>query len=118
MKEFGLLIIAIVLFTFFGVIGFVWQIINYPKHTKNYFFAIAKTIDQSGNVVCKQLFNDLLIKDDNCPFGNEDEKISKVLGVHKQKNNLTRPGKWLANFLNSIDKNHVENAIEKDKNHC
>jgi len=71
-------------------------------------FAIG--IDQFGNVACADLFNDTLIKKNGHKFGNPDETISKVLGINKRLRSLTKTGLAVANFLNKIDKNHVENA--------
>jgi hypothetical protein len=39
--------------------------------------------------------------------------VSMVLGVNKKMGTLTKLGKFIADFLNKIDPNHVEKAIEK-----
>lgn len=80
----------------------------------SYAYSIALSIDQLGNVVCSNLFNDLLKKEGGYDFGNEDETISKVLGINKASGHLTKLGKLLADILNKIDPNHVEKAAKED----
>lgn len=96
---------------------------NWLLKISNYFFNLALSIDQLGNVLCAPLFNLVLIKHKRIwqfeslllvsyEFGNPDETISSVLGRNKLKNNLTYIGKTLAKILNLIEKDHVEKAIE------
>lgn len=77
-----------------------------------YFLTSAIAVDQLGNVMCQDLFNSLLIKDDSTPFGNEDETISSVLGKNQVKNNLTKIGRCLNWLLNLLDPNHSIDSIE------
>ena len=88
---------------------------RYWNKVSTYFRACAISIDQLGNVFCAELFNDLLIKDDSNPFGDEDETISSVLGKNQLKNNLTKLGQLLNSLLNLIDNNHSINSIEQDE---
>ena len=92
-----------------------------------YFYDLAYSIDQFGNVLCAPLFNIVLIKEQviwidkygmmaSFSFGDPDETISSVLGRNKLKNNLTYVGRSLANILNWIDEDHVENAVEPPYN--
>lgn len=74
---------------------------------------LALTKDKWGNVLIKYAANRLLINKYGYQFGNYRETISKVLGKNKEKNTLTNFGKLIANILNLIDKNHVENAANK-----
>ena len=69
-------------------------------------------INQFGNVTCAHLFNDTLIKKGGYQFGNPDDTISRVLGKNKSTYTLTKAGRMLADLLNFIDKNHVENAAK------
>lgn len=86
------------------------------KRWNQYLFVLAVSIDQFGNVVLQDLFNDLLItKKATHRFGHEDETISSVLGKNKTTNTLSKPGKILASFFDWIDPNHVLNSIE---HHC
>ncbi len=50
--------------------------------------SIAHSIDQTGNVICQDLFNDVLLKKQLYKFGNADETISSVLGKSKALNDL------------------------------
>lgn len=80
-----------------------------------YFMSIAISIDQSGNVFCKELFNDALIRPKGHSFGNEDETISSVLGKNKLTNTLTWAGKSLDWVLNLFERDHSVISIEHDK---
>lgn len=85
------------------------------KHVNQYFYIIAISIDQMGNVIMQELFNDLLIKRGGNLFGHEDETISSVLGKNYQSNNLRLLGKGLNWFLNLFEENHSVNSIEEDE---
>jgi 8-oxo-dGTP diphosphatase len=78
-----------------------------------YFFVLAVSLDQFGNVAMQDLFNDWLLRP-NAPhrFGNEDETISSVLGKNKTTHSLSKTGTLLADFLDWLDPNHVLNSIE------
>ena len=116
MRGFVLLIIALLLSVVLLPVGFAFQVgTTLFKSINRYLFTIAKSIDQLGNVVCADLFNTTLIKKGGYTFGNEDVTISHVLGINKKINTLTITGKLLANFLNLIDKQHVEKAIEYER---
>lgn len=79
----------------------------------HYFFVLAVSIDQFGNVVMQDLFHDLLLtKKAQHFFGDEDETISSVLGRNKEMQTLSKMGLLLANFLDWLDPNHVLNSIE------
>jgi 8-oxo-dGTP diphosphatase len=88
---------------------------KYWNKVSTYFRSCAIAIDQLGNVFCAELFNDLLIKDDSTPFGDEDETISSVLGKNQQKNNLTKLGSALNALLDFIDDNHSIKSIENER---
>lgn len=106
-----LLIIAISLFWIIAPITFLLTILNPYSWNKGYFKRIAVSIDQLGNVMCGFLFNLILIKKDGYKFGNEDDTISRVLGVNKKIDKLTKLGKFVANILNKIEPNHVEKSV-------
>lgn len=114
MRGFILLITALIISVIIIPLGFIYQLVTVLlKNCNTYLFKIAQSIDQLGNVVCTNLFNDTLIsKKSVYKFGDEDETISSVLGKNKTTNTLTLVGKWLALFLNKIEKDHVEKAIE------
>ena len=120
-KRIALFIIALMLSPLL-LIGFIYALVVYLWSFKFkkywtkiglYFLTCAIAIDQAGNVFCSELFNDVLIKDDSQPFGDEDETISSVLGKNKLKNNLTWMGRVLDGILNVFEKNHSINSIEQ-----
>ena len=111
------LFLAFVLFPFGLLITFV---INLYKRKWKFSFSrldaqllsIATSIDASGNVVCKDLFNLLLIKKESYQFGNRKETISSVLGKNQRDSKLTGLGKLIALILDTIDKNHCQKSID------
>lgn len=115
MRGFILLITAIAISVIILPIGFGYQIISSLfKSVNEYLFKVAKSIDQLGNVVCRDLFNDTLIKKSGYRFGNEDRTISHVLGMNEKTKTLGILGKGLAWILNTIDKDHNRKAIENE----
>lgn len=119
-----LFIIAFILSAIFMPIGFFYSIIRlwmnvrfitWWKRINQYFFVLSVSIDQFGNVIMQELFNDIIIKKEGHKFGNEDETISSVLGKNKQADTLTVTGKILSYILNFLEYRHVENSIELDE---
>ena len=74
--------------------------------------SLALSIDLLGNVICGDLFNTYLRKTGGYSFGRYNQTISAVLGHNKALGTLTDLGRVLANLLNFIDEEHVENAIK------
>lgn len=112
---FILLIIAILLAVLLFPIGWIYSLLTLrakPSRLNIYAKTIALSIDQLGNVVLSNLFNDIMITKDGYQFGDEDETISKVLGVNKHYKTLKPLGKLLSWILNKIDRNHVEKASD------
>ena len=113
-----LLIVSVLLSAILLPIGWLYSLFTLRLSvTKlgSYFKTIAISIDQLGNVVLSNLLNDILITDEGYKFGDEDETISKVLGINKANNTLLKTGKAVSFILNRIDKNHVEKASKSDK---
>ena len=119
-----LLTVAVLLFLLLLPFAIVWGIgasfwrrkfKNGTIEVADWFYAWAISIDQLGNVVCKELFNDALITPAGVEFGNPDETISSVLGKNKLKSTLTKTGKALDWLLNKLDPNHSINSIEADE---
>jgi hypothetical protein len=73
---------------------------------------IAVSIDQLINKVCKELFNDILIKKEGYSFGKVDETISSVLGRNVLRGTLSSTGKVLVKFIDLLDKDHCVKHIE------
>lgn len=93
------------------LIGLVVTLIN---HTSNgYFVDIAISLDKLGNVICQHLLNLTLIQKNGFKFGSHMQTVSHVLGVNFKDKTLSKLGLWICNRLDSIDKNHVENASIK-----
>ena len=100
-------------------LGWVYSMITFRgsfKKLGKWWFVMAISVDQLGNVVMSTMFNDILISKYGHRFGDEDQTVSMVLGVNKAMGTLTRLGKFIADVLNFIDKDHVEKAIEKNEN--
>ena len=109
-----LAILAIILVVTVGTTGFVYGLIRQAlKGLSDYFYDVALSFDQTGNVVAQYLLNDLLIKPNGHRAGNEDETVSQVLGVntyHYPENRLYWLGRALGWVLDKIDKDHLKKA--------
>ena len=105
--------IAVILTVIIAPFALVYEIITLVRFSKvsEYFFNIAISIDQLGNVVCQGLFNDLLITKDGFKFGNPDETISSVLGRNYKTNTLKPIGKFIRWVLDKIEPNHCIKSI-------
>lgn len=110
-----LTLVAFVLVATLTPIGIVFTILFRPFHVKHYFYQIAVSLDQLGNVTCQWLLNATLIKVGGLCFGNEDQTVSYVLGRNKETNTLSLIGKVLVKVLNQCDTNHVENAVKNEE---
>lgn len=124
MMGFFLFLISIILSAIFFPIGFFYNWValwtefgfrEWWKGLNKFFFRVAIAVDQMGNVVMNEFFNDIIIKKSGHRFGNEDETISSVLGKNKSMGTLTLIGKGLAWVLNKLDPGHVEKSIEPDE---
>ncbi|SDX12504.1 hypothetical protein [Flavobacterium degerlachei] len=82
------------------------------KRLDDQFLSIATSIDASANVVCKDLFNLILIKKGGYEFGKRKETISSVLGKNQRDNTLTGIGKGVAFVLDKIDPDHCAKSID------
>lgn len=116
-----LFILSIILTIIFGVIGLIVSVLYYLitlkwvsgiKAINDMFLQIAISIDQTGNVLCKTLFNKTLIQLGGYSFGCRMHTVSYVLGKNKETNTLTKLGKALVWILNIIDKGHVEKSVK------
>lgn len=83
------------------------------KRLTHYFWSGAIAIDQLGNALCSELFNDTLIRPSGAKFGNPDETISSCIGRNKRAGTLTWLGKALDWILDKMDENHSIKSIEK-----
>ena len=110
MKYYLLVILAILLFIIFAPIG--WFVALFFKGRKDYFWRVALSIDQTGNVVCGKLFDLTLRKPNGYSFGEPDRTISYALGRNKIKGTLTKTGNTVADLLDRIDEEHTLNAVK------
>jgi hypothetical protein len=115
-----LLIIARWIRSFLFPFGFIYSTIYLVlvkrelKLYRRYLVRIAIGEDQLANVYSQHLFGHTMIKRQGYQFGHEDETISSVLGKNKMTGTLSPIGTTLANFLNMLEKDHVEKAIEQN----
>lgn len=73
---------------------------------------MATSIDVLGNVVCSELFNQVLINKNGYKFGNRKETISSCIGKNKRASTLTKTGLFLSSILDFFDKNHSLESID------
>ena len=73
---------------------------------------LAYAKDVLGNVLIKYAANFVLIKKGGYRFGDKTKTISYVLGINEIKGKLTIFGRIIVKILNTIDKNHTQNAIK------
>ena len=109
-----LFIIALILTLLLCPIGIAYSLLKmFLVFFSKLFMLVAIGMNRIGNVACADLFNDTLIKKESeHKFGDLKETISRVLGLNKRKATLTPLGKFVADTLNRLHKNHVEKASE------
>lgn len=122
MKNLLLLITSIVLTTIVGVISIVFTPVYYLitfewrsglKQLDQWFWRLALSIDQTGNVLCGSTLKVMMTREYGHPFGDEDDTVSYVLGRNKCKDALTILGRGVVRILGWIEKDHVDIAIYK-----
>jgi 8-oxo-dGTP diphosphatase len=107
------LVAAILGFIIVPIAGILAPVLYIPqKRFKGYTMEVAIALDSFLGVVCAPLLNITLIYPSGYKFGNRKETISSALGKNKSGKTLTFVGKIIAWFLDDIDHNHVENAVD------
>lgn len=102
-----------------GILFTIFEIIRKRSLKKAMWYAsntvriIAVSIDQLGNVVCRDLFNRCLITSEWYKFWYQDETISSVLGKNERDNTLTNTGEMIVAVLDMVDEGHCERSIEE-----
>ena len=120
--SFALIIIAMLLFCILIIPGLLWQLYKIIANKLNYayissvLFSVAQCLDQLGNVIFQELFNDILIMTNGYKFGDHQETISSVLGKNFELHTLSKTGIFLNNCLNNIQANHTVISIETNVN--
>ena len=82
----------------------------------DYFAKCAFSLDQFGNTLGGPMMNTCLLKKGATKlYGNPDETISYVTGVNYKSETLTMCGYFVAHCLDTVQKDHVENAANTDQ---
>lgn len=116
MTQFLLYLTAKILTPPFNFIGFINITFQEKEIRRKAYKKLAISKDQYTNVACQFWFNKWMLKNNSVHlFGNEDETLSSVFGKNKRAGTLTKFGQFWSFLLNTIDKNHVEKAIEDDE---
>lgn len=119
--EFILLLPALILAVVLYPIGYIyvvilsiqrWSIRKLRWYTKKLSLNLALVIDRTGNLICRDIMNDLLIYPEWYKFGKRQETISSVLGKNKRDWTLTKRWLLLADILDYIDPNHCIKSID------
>jgi hypothetical protein len=139
MKGFILFIISIIgvsvvflastMFSIFYYIFHFWKVKEAYGKVDKYFYDMAHSVDQFGNVNCQNLFNHILIskkyrKEINTTtkyyenssyhkFGNVDDTISYIIADNQVKSTLSNFGKFWARLLNFVDTTKEGTHLEK-----
>ena len=113
MIYFILFLVSVLLGAVLLPIGLLYSLIKFKFRLHKYFLVVAIAIDQLGNVVMQDLFNDIMITKDGYKFGNEDETISSVIGKNQLLGTLRFMGRLLNGLLNAIQPNHSVKSIEE-----
>ena len=104
---------------------------DWMKLFGDYFFALAHSVDQFGNVMLGDIMNDTLARTQPTwgyeeqtqswyvsywahpyKFGHMDETISSAIGKNKANGTLTVLGKFISWLLDTIDPNHSIKSID------
>lgn len=107
--------IFIPIFFIYGLVKFIYKrkIKEALPDIDRKFKMMAISIDKFGNVVGKEMLNDLLVKDKTIhPYGDSSETISEATGWNKYHNNLSKCGIMFDKFLDLFEKNHSLNSIK------
>ena len=94
-------------------LGILYGIVRHLFYADKKALDVALLLDLGGNVFCRELMNDIFIKDDTKGFGSPFQTIREVLGINNELDNLTKLGKYLVRLLDYLDPYHVEKSIGK-----
>jgi hypothetical protein len=109
-------LLAVVLGCILFPIGMIYTLVKYSIWGKgSLLLRIAVAIDQIGNTILEDLFNDLLITKEGYRFGDVRETVSSAMGKNKVRGTLTRTGRALDAVLEFFDDNHSIKSIKKLK---
>lgn len=74
-------------------------------------YAFFRGLSKIVSVIASKFLSKLLIKPSGVYFGTHS--VSAVLGANQREKTLSNLGVWLANLLDSIDRNHCKKASER-----
>lgn len=136
MKGLMLFFIAVfgtsIMFLFSTIFSIIYYLVHFWKVKEAYgkidkfFYDMAHSVDQFGNVNCQNLFNHVMIKRTHRKavkdtstydhaiyhrFGDVDDTISYILADNKVKGALSPFGSFWGKFLDFVDKDHLQKAI-------
>ena len=106
-----------IIYTLFMIIGrIIFPTTNNALQKSVWYLAnmirgVAVGIDQIWNVVCRDLFNKILIEDCWYKFWKPQETISSVLWHNQITKTLTDTWKRLVKLLDNIEKDHCKKSI-------
>lgn len=107
-------IVTVVIMTPFVLVYRILKVIITRRADPTWFYRMALSLDQFGNVAADDLFNKIIIKKRSIHrFGDEDETISSVIGRNHLDGTLTVAGDLLRKTLSLVEENHSVKAIEK-----
>ena len=100
-------------------VGFVYSIIESVYHVLRTtiraiwtsIYELFRGLSKVVSVIASKFLVRLLIKPSGVHFGTHS--VSAVLGANQREKTLSSLGVWLANLLDSIDKNHCKKASER-----
>jgi hypothetical protein len=104
-----LIVVNSVFVPLYYVFSFKWR--QGVKQLDDWFAKLALSVDQFGNVFCASLFNTILIKKNGIKYGDEDDTISYITALNRNKGTLKTCGVFLAGILEAIDKGHLDKSI-------
>ena len=74
-------------------------------------YELFRGLSKVVSIIASKFLSSLLIKPGGVHFGTYS--VSAVLGANQREKTLSSLGVWLANLLDSIDKNHCKKASER-----
>lgn len=137
MKGLLLFLISVIGVSLVFVVSTIFSIIYYTIHfwkvkeaygkVDKYFYDMAHSVDQFGNVNCQNLFNHVIISKkwrvarpnptkysengNYHEFGDVDDTISYIIGDNDLRKTLSPFGIFWGRFLNFVDKDHLGKSI-------
>lgn len=120
MKDFVLLIVAIILFLFLGLVGFVYTAIYYVRNEKekdrSYCFRLAFGIDCFACIAMGEFVESFVCKERGLTSFGTNTSISACIGESIVLGNFNLKYEWFSKLLDFLfqEKNHCVNAYIKE----